>query len=141
MPLAKRRFIRHPFDIPIEVIAGNHDPAAPVLRDVGHGGLSFRARQPACPGQRLRIRIGLLRPPFEADGTVMWCEAADGGGYEVGVSFLNREDAYRARMMEQVCHIEQYRRDVKQHEGREMSGREAALEWIARYAPQFPGID
>lgn len=141
MPHAKRRFIRHPFQIPIEVIAGSHDAAAPHLRDVGHGGVSFHARQPAGPGQRLRIRIPLLEPPFEADGEVMWCEAAGHGGYEIGVSFLSPEDAYRVRMMEQICHIEQYRREIQENEGRQLSDREAAMEWIERYAPGFPGLE
>ena len=139
MPHAKRRFIRHPFDIPIQVSAGNHNPTAPHLRDVCDGGVSFHARQPARPGQRVHIRIELLQPPFEADGEVMWCEADSGGGYEIGVSFLSTEDAYRARMMEQICHIEQYRREVRASEGRRLSDREAALEWIERYAPHFPG--
>lgn len=141
MPHAKRRFIRHPFQIPIEVSAGHQDAVAPSLRDVGHGGVSFHARQPAGPGQRLRIRIPLLEPPFEADGEVMWCEADSDGGYEIGVSFLSAEDAYRARMMEQVCHIEQYRRQVREIEGRQISDREAAMEWIERFAPEFPGLE
>lgn len=141
MSHAKRRFIRHPFDIPIEISASGHSPARPHLRDVCHGGVSFHARQPAPPGQRLRIRIGLLQPPFEADGEVMWCEAEADGGFEIGVSFLNPEDAYRARMMEQICHIEQYRRDVQDSEGRRLSDQQAAMEWIERYASRFPGGD
>lgn len=141
MAHAKRRFIRHPFEIPIEVSTGRHHPTAPHLRDVGHGGVSFHARQPAGPGQRLHIRISLLQPPFEADGKVMWCEADSAGGYEIGVSFLTPEDAYRARMIEQICHIEQYRRDVQDSEGRRLSDREAALEWIERYAHHFPGAE
>lgn len=83
----------------------------------------------------------MLQPPFEADGEVMWCEADSNGGYEIGVSFLSAEDAYRARMMEQVCHIEQYRREVLQSEGRHLNDRDAAMEWIDRYAPEFPGLE
>ncbi len=141
MPHAKRRFIRHPFDIPIEVEAGIQARVSPTLRDVCDGGISFQTRQPARPGQRLRIRIPLLQPTFEAEGEVIWCEAATAGGYEVGVSFLNPEDAYRARMMEQICHIEQYRREVEVGEGRQLNDREAAMEWIERYAPNFPGAE
>ena len=48
---------------------------------------------------------------------------------------------FRARMVEQVCHIEQYKHQVLKKEGRKLSGEEAALEWIQKYAPQFPGSD
>jgi hypothetical protein len=41
-------------------------------------------------------------------------------------------------MVEQVCHIEEYRRTVQRLEGRELSAEEAAFEWIHRFAAQFP---
>ena len=63
----------------------------------------------------------------------------DGAGYEVGVSFLDPEDVFRARMVAQVCFIEDYRRSIARAEGRELSSEEAAGEWIAKYAHKFPG--
>ena len=42
-------------------------------------------------------------------------------------------------MVEQVCPIEQYRHEMLKNEGRTLSSEEAALEWIQKYAPQFPG--
>jgi hypothetical protein len=41
-------------------------------------------------------------------------------------------------MIEQICHIEHYRKEVKLAEGRELSSEEAADEWIKRYAGDFP---
>jgi hypothetical protein len=41
-------------------------------------------------------------------------------------------------MVEQVCHIETYRRTVAGTEGRELSAEQAALEWIAKFAASFP---
>jgi hypothetical protein len=41
-------------------------------------------------------------------------------------------------MVEQICHIERYRNDVAQREGRQLTAEEAALEWISRYASSFP---
>ncbi|MCZ7563309.1 MAG: hypothetical protein M5U08_05410 [Burkholderiales bacterium] len=41
-------------------------------------------------------------------------------------------------MVEQVCHIEEYRRAVARDEGRTLSTEEAAAEWIAEYAARFP---
>jgi hypothetical protein len=41
-------------------------------------------------------------------------------------------------MVEQVCAIEQYRGEVLENEGRELTAQEAAAEWIGRYAGRFP---
>jgi hypothetical protein len=41
-------------------------------------------------------------------------------------------------MVEQVCHIEQYKRSAKDNEGRELTSEQAATEWIARHAADFP---
>jgi hypothetical protein len=41
-------------------------------------------------------------------------------------------------MVEQVCSIERYRREVEAGEGRVLTAPEAAAEWIARYAGRFP---
>jgi hypothetical protein len=61
-------------------------------------------------------------------------------GYELGVTFLDAEDAFRARMVEQLCHIEDYRRSVMRTQGRELSLDEAATEWIEKFAEDFPEI-
>ena len=43
-------------------------------------------------------------------------------------------------MIEQVCHIEHYRKEVMLREGRELSAQEAAREWISKYAGDFPAL-
>jgi phage tail tape-measure protein len=70
---------------------------------------------------------------------VIWCLAAS-DGYEVGVEFREVEDAYRARMVEQVCHIEHYRLWVKEVEGRDIDSEHAAKEWIGKFAEEFPSL-
>jgi hypothetical protein len=74
---------------------------------------------------------------FETKARVVWCSACE-GGFELGVEFLAAEDAFRARMVEQVCYIEQYKKMVYQTEGRLLTAEEAAMEWIGKYASQFP---
>ena len=76
----------------------------------------------------------------EAQARVAWCKDRR-GYYEVGVEFLAEDDMFRARMVEQVCHIEHYRKAVKAKEGRRLSREEAALEWIAKHAADFPKVD
>jgi hypothetical protein len=135
-----RRFIRHPTDIPIEVLQGTREGDAQPLRDVSHGGLSFRYPQPVAVGHIIRMRIALTQPVFETDARVIWCQA-EGAAWQVGVEFLDPQDRFRARMVEQVCHIEQYRREQSDHAGRQLTSHEAALEWIEKFASVFPRSD
>ena len=136
--LAVRNFIRHPASIPIEVRRAEHaQPDGDELRDVSHGGLCFHSERELAPGTRVEIAIGLVQPPFQAPAAVVWCRS-EVEGYMAGAAFLGAQDAYRARMVEQICHIEHYRSTVLAQEGRKLTSHEAALEWIARYANEFP---
>ena len=42
------------------------------------------------------------------------------------------------RMVEQVCHIEHWKKEIREKEGRELTGEQAAMEWIKKYAKDFP---
>jgi hypothetical protein len=53
------------------------------------------------------------------------------------VEFIESKDAFRIRMVEQICHIEHYKNEIREKEGRLLNGREAALEWINKYAGSF----
>ena len=135
-----RQFIRHPVDVPIEIRCDSAAPSVVHTRDISAGGLAFRSAGEVDPGARIEVRIPHVQPPFEAHARVVWCRESAYGDYELGVAFLDAEDAFLARMVEQVCYIEDYRRFVLMHEGRELSQDEAAAEWIAKYAAQFPDI-
>jgi len=135
-----RQFIRHPIDVPIELRAEGA-PLPPALHghDISVGGLAVHSREPVAPGAVIEVRIPHLKPAFAVRARVAWCHPGDGGGHEVGLAFLDADDAFHARMVEQVCHIEQYRRAVAREQGRQLSAEEAAHEWIAKYAAGFPG--
>lgn len=134
-----RQFIRHPSDIPIEV--GAHGQLAHATRsisDIGLGGLAFCCNCALERGIVVEIRIPIVRPPFEMNGRVVWCRAR-GANFELGVEFLELDDVFRARMVEQVCYIEKYKAEVFQKEGRLMTSDEAAIEWVSKFASEFPG--
>ncbi|MEY8879476.1 MAG: PilZ domain-containing protein [Leptothrix sp. (in: b-proteobacteria)] len=135
-----RQYIRHPIDMPIEI---RTDPAggasALAARDISVGGLALRSARAVAPGTPVEVRIPFVEPAFEARARVVWCRPRQEAGYDLGVTFLDAEDAYLARMVEQICHIEDYRRSVWRNEGRQLDPEQAAAEWIARYAAQFPG--
>jgi len=42
-------------------------------------------------------------------------------------------------MIEQICHIDHYRKEVLEREGRQLSSAEAAMEWVTKFAQDFPG--
>ncbi len=46
-----------------------------------------------------------------------------------------------ARMVEQICHIEQYKNEILKAEGRQLDSKQAALEWIQKFASEFPNPD
>lgn len=133
-----RQFIRHPADIPIEV--RERDASARAARhahNLSLGGLSFDSEQRMEPGIVVDLRIAFVRPTFETKARVVWCSKRE-AGFELGVEFLDPDDVFRARMVEQVCHIENYKRHVLRAERRELTAEEAALEWIDKYASTFP---
>lgn len=133
-----RQFLRHPTDIPLRFQLTNQKASTrQVLRNIGHGGLCFRAREPIPLGTVLCITISLHGPPFEAQGTVVWCRPS-GDAHDIGVRFADEETEFAVRMVEQACQIEHYKRAVLANEGRRLSGEQAAAEWIERYAEDFP---
>lgn len=134
-----RQYIRHPAEVPIEYrVLGVDHAKSNVLKNISQGGLCFNADQQLEPGAGIRLRIPVQDPPFEVVGVVRWCRPVR-DGYDVGVEFADAADAFAVRMVEQVCHIEQYRSEVLKTEGRKLSGEQAAAEWIQRYAKEFPG--
>jgi hypothetical protein len=135
---AMRHFIRHPTDIPVEVTAGEGPVhATPRTCNVSYGGLAMRWERELEPGAVVTIRIRLVRPAFETKARVVWCRPLD-TAFELGVEFLSPEDQFRGRMVQQVCRIHAYRQRISITEGRRLSEEEAAAEWIARYASEFP---
>ncbi len=133
-----RNFIRHPSDIPIEVrYAGRVLPAERQLNNIGLGGLSLRSDMYLERDSIIDIEIPVVKPVFRTRGKVIWCQQAD-DHYDVGVEFAEEKDSFRARLVEQVCYIEHYKKEVLEKEGRILNGREAAQEWVRKYAENFP---
>ena len=139
-----RKFIRHPADVPIQVMLDwvedeNDETVDQTITNVSLGGLAFMSQQPLEVLQRVRVSIPLLRQDNHLVGNVVWCEKS-GKGYEVGIEFEKSRDVFRLRMIEQICHIEHYRKEVERLEGRSLSAQEAAGEWISKYAGDFPAL-
>jgi hypothetical protein len=136
-----RSYIRHPSNVPIdfqleELVAEGSD----YLKNVSQGGLAFHSTVTLEPGTTIRIKIPLVSPVFYAIGKVTYCHPLE-DKFEIGIQFLDNNDSFRARMVEQICHIEQYKREALEKDGRHLTGEQAAVEWIEKYASDFPGFN
>ena len=132
-------FIRHPADIPIQIqVEYLPDSDSSEMNNVSLGGLACESRTYLEKGTEVRIQVPFLKPAVEAKGNVVWCHLKAEGVYEVGIEFAEPDDAYTARMIEQVCYIERYKKEIREREGRVLNGEEAAREWIRKYAAGFP---
>ena len=119
--------------------AGEDDTDDPTITNIGLGGLAFVSSRPFEIMQRVTITIPVLDEDNRLTGNVVWCEKS-GTGYEIGIEFEKSRDTYRMRMIEQICHIEHYRKEVERQEGRRLSSQDAADEWISRFAGDFPEL-
>lgn len=91
-------------------------------------------------GQSVNIYFPIIDRTHCFSGKVVWVDQF-AKGFDTGIEFENADELYSLRMVEQVCHIEHYRNQVKEHEGRTLSIEDAAEEWIKRFAGEFPGIE
>lgn len=133
-----RRYIRHTLDVPLEVkLGGTRHTGLDHGVNVSHGGLAFLSDKCLDIGEIIELLIPTVDPPFEAEARVVWCRP-ERKRFLVGVEFLEAGDAFRSRMVEQVCSIESYRQRVRETEGRALTSGEAAAEWISKYAGRFP---
>lgn len=132
-----RHFVRHPSEIPVDVRVINERTChTSHSRNVSAGGLCCDIAQALPVGALVDYRIPHIAEDYLGCGRVVWCQRHC-QGFRVGIEFSNEQDAYRARMVEQLCQIECYRRRVAQTEGRQLSGEQAAAEWIERHAADF----
>lgn len=133
-----RSFIRHPSDIPISY---DFDGSTPVctecLKNVSKGGLCFCTSNPVAKGTGINIHIPISDPVFEAVGVVAWCKKME-EDFLIGVQFAEEATEFSVRMVEQICQIEHFRHQILKHEGRHLTGEEAASEWIKLKAAKFP---
>ena len=133
-----REFMRHPADIPIECrVARLEAGRRERLNNISQGGLCFQTAKALRRGCVIRITIPVQEPAFETTGTIVWCRRAN-GHYDVGVRFADPNTEFSVRMVEQVCQIYHYQKEVLEKEGRQLSSAEAATEWVKKYAQDFP---
>ncbi|WP_417531153.1 PilZ domain-containing protein [Marinobacter lipolyticus] len=134
-----RRFIRHPTDFPILVFSNDssHGDEAS-LCDISQGGLACSLKRKLRLGEAVALGIPSLEQDYRISGQIVRCRRC-GKGYRVGIQFSDETEAFKSKMVEQVCQIEHFRRELCR-DGCEIDIETAAREWIERYGSQFADI-
>jgi hypothetical protein len=138
----RRRFMRHPTTMSIACrCLGHSDVVQSSLRDASLGGLSFVSEHLFVKEDILALWFPAMNMTSPFSGVVVWCRELGGGKdgrRACGVRFRDVEMFSRVRVLEQICHIEAYRKTQAAQCRRHLSSNQAAEEWIERYASRFP---
>ncbi len=128
--------IEHPRDIPLLLEQSNPPPH---LHDViaRSGSLSCLDSHQREPGSLLRISLPDLSDDYWAWMRVHWC-CRQADYFQLGLDFLDSEQAFRFRLGEQIAQINRYRQQIQCEEGRRLNQEQAAQEWIGKFAAAFP---
>lgn len=132
-----RRFLRHPSGMPVELVLGKRRCLArQSLDNIGLGGVACNSTQRFRCGSTVQLRIPLFGEQAHCAGVVAWCRR-QADSFLVGVAFIDEDTLLRARMVEQVWQIEQYRRQRERELGVQQAVELVARDWIARFASDF----
>ncbi len=128
-------YMRHPEEIPVSLQQAEqdltHQDGDQSIGVICHCATGYAS------GEQVRLMIPAIAPNINPLGTIDWCQPHH-SGYELGIRFETGDNAMRARMLEQLCHIYRYRQRILQRQQRYLSLDQAAAEWIERYAALFP---
>ena len=131
-----RQFVRYHADIPVSLQFESTQHEF-MLQNVSLGGMACIGETEIPKGSTVTVNFDLLRPEYVSEEKVIWCRPfndEDGRQiYELGLEHLGERDRSRLVMVEQISHIEHYRNEIKLSEGRDLSGAEAAREWIDKH--------
>ena len=108
----KRQFFRHPVQVPIVCLQEGHSgDREGELRNISFGGMAFTCGCAFQPGDLVSVDYPTLNTRG-LKGEVVWSDILGDGTHRhvCGIRFLERPTLLRARMIEQLCGMEVYRR-------------------------------
>ncbi|MCX5716587.1 MAG: PilZ domain-containing protein [Candidatus Omnitrophica bacterium] len=141
--LERRHFIRHPMCFPLSYRIlkseqNNHKEESSRSLNVSVGGLLFSARHPVHQNSEIFLKIPFQDKTFNVKARVIRCEKdLETRLFNVGVRFFKVSDAFKAKLIEQLYLISEFRDLRCVQLGRDVSLEEASQEWIKRYSKQF----
>lgn len=134
-------FIHHPAGFPIEFRRIWFNGKQELNEDdPGNIGVIFESQKYIKPGATVEIQIPVRGEQEKFRGKVVLVRNK-GRHYEIGLWLCHRIDASRARIVEQICHIESYFLKKKYQDGPYTVTRDrVAEEWISKYAGNVPSL-
>jgi hypothetical protein len=141
MKIEKREFIRHPLQYPLKTKVVHPESQDTIVHsssdNIGEGGLLFRSNTAIPLDSEVEIALKVEGREFLIDGTVVRCDNTDDGSDNVAISFNKHDEALKARMMEQVVRIEEFKDRLEKRYNVKCDFTWVAKEWIKRYASYF----
>jgi hypothetical protein len=123
--------------MPVELIVRKKiNPPRQRLHDISLGGVACNSSRSFRRGTEVEMHIPLLGDQARYPGVVAWCHKLP-NDFLVGISFVDEDTLFRARMVEQVCQIEHYRHQRELELGKPLAVEAVANEWIAQHAAEF----
>lgn len=136
----RRRYVRHPIRVPLAVRPKNAGHFLSRAADISEGGISFDSRVPMTQGDIVEVELPVHHSRFTLAGTVASSAPLPGGGFRIGLSFVEPGTAFKIKLAEQVLRIAELQQTLSKEAGREVSSREAAQVWVEKYAETFADL-
>jgi hypothetical protein len=136
-------FLYHPSGFPLEIrrkwfTAKPGTVSTP--QQFPHIGIIFASDRYLKPGTMVEITVHMPNNLEKFTGQVVLVKH-NRDHYEIGLWLSDPADAGRARIVEQVCHIEAYLKEKKYRDGPyNLNPERVAREWIAKYAGGVPTL-
>lgn len=142
--IERRHFIRHPLSLPLtyKIIKPECDKKQKNIQsetsDVSMGGLLFPAKHSVEPDSMIAIKMPFENKMFNIKAKVIRCvNNPETKFYDIAVSFLRFQESFKAKMIEQIYLISEYRDLLSLQLGQEVPLEEASRKWIKRYSERF----
>lgn len=132
-----RRYLRHPIEMPVELVLRKQGfIPRQRLFNISLGGVACNSDRAFRRGTAIEMRVPVFGQGARCPGLVAWCKKHE-QHYLIGIAFVDHDTVFKVRMIEQVCLIEQYRRQLEQESGCPQDFEAAAQAWIKQYANGF----
>jgi c-di-GMP-binding flagellar brake protein YcgR len=145
IPIIERRhFIRHPLSLPLaykilkpRLSSARQEQLSKTI-NLSMGGLLFAAKHPVKTDSIIAIRMPFEDKVFNIKAKVVRCvNNPETRLYDIAASFFRTNEAFKAKMIEQIYLIAEYRDLLNLQLGKEVSLEEASRRWVRKYSKLF----
>lgn len=134
----RRRYYRHPLQIPISVsrLHPSHDHYH--AEDISEGGLCFACHEHLAPGDEIQVGIPVKNHLFQVLASVAYSRKDEKTGlFRTGISFHDEKNLFRAKMAEELLAMEKFRQSLEEKTNQKITEEEAAQKWVKKHAKHF----